>query len=97
MESPRQLGYRVRVNNDYHQTALDLSADAADVPFVRNWRDRYDAPYTLVKPGRVLVLGAGSGNDVQALPGSFVWKPGEGQVLSGFNNESQKCNGAETA
>jgi hypothetical protein len=64
--NPRQLGYRVRVNNDYHQTALDLSPTAADVDFVRNWRDRYDAPYTLIKPGRVLVLGAGSGNDVQA-------------------------------
>ncbi|MDP6944697.1 MAG: methyltransferase domain-containing protein, partial [Myxococcota bacterium] len=66
VENPRALGFRVRVNNDYHQTALDLSPTAPDVPFIRDWRARYDAPYRHVTPGRVLVLGAGSGNDVQA-------------------------------
>ena len=64
--NPRRLGYRIRVNNDYHQTALDLSEDAADVEFVRQWRSRYDIPYKGRDPGRVLVLGAGGGNDVQA-------------------------------
>ena len=66
VDEPRQLGYRIRVNNDYHQTALNLGPNAPDVHFVRDWRARYDAPYKHFKAGRVLVLGAGSGNDVQA-------------------------------
>lgn len=63
---PRPLGYRIRVNNDYHQTTLNLGPDAVDHPFVLNWRARYDAPHVGRSPGRVLVLGAGSGNDVAA-------------------------------
>ncbi len=59
-------GSRVRVNNDYHQMALDLSPKAPDNPFVKQWRALYDAPYAGHEAGRVLIVGAGTGNDVQA-------------------------------
>jgi SAM-dependent methyltransferase len=63
---PRLDGYQVRVNNDYHQTALNLSDERLDGEFVYQWRTRYDAPYREHQPGDVLVVGAGMGNDVQA-------------------------------
>lgn len=67
-----QLGMDVGVNLDYHQTALDLS-DAQLQKYgrvsrvLRNFRAIYDFPYTMhPAPKRVLVLGAGTGNDVAA-------------------------------
>ncbi len=64
------LGYRVRVNNDYHQMALDLKppepGGTAELPFVTQWRKLYDLPYEGHPAGDVLVVGAGTGNDVQA-------------------------------
>jgi SAM-dependent methyltransferase len=59
------------VNHDYHQKAVDLSPD-----FVRRYPDYwpnnealrwYDLPYNMIEnPGDVLVVGAGTGNDVAA-------------------------------
>ena len=63
---PALLGYRTRVNNDYHQTALNLSPKLKGYEFIRQWRVRYDMPYEDHAAGSVLVLGAGGGNDVQA-------------------------------
>ena len=63
--------YFVDVNHDYHQKMLDLSPE-----FVRRYPNAepnrsgvasYDFPYRLVpRPERVLVVGAGTGNDVAA-------------------------------
>src|SRR5208282_226809 len=61
--------FGLMVNNDYHQFALNLSEDwAARDSFLRDWKAIYDFPYQVFdKPaGRVLVLGAGTGNDVAA-------------------------------
>ena len=63
----KPLGYRVRVNNDYHQMALDLAAPATEDAFLSGWRRLYDLPYGGGHgAGDVLVVGAGTGNDVQA-------------------------------
>ncbi len=68
---PRPAAYQVDVNHDYHQKMLDLSPqfmarfpheelNSAGFP-------TYELPYRLVPhPGRVLVVGAGTGNDVAA-------------------------------
>jgi len=67
VESKGDFGYRLRVNNDYHQMALDLSENIEDNDFTRNWRMLYDLPYAGGhEAGRVLIVGAGSGNDVQS-------------------------------
>ncbi|MGC1688275.1 MAG: hypothetical protein WA734_21775 [Candidatus Acidiferrales bacterium] len=67
----RPAAYFVDVNHDYHQKMLDLSND-----FVSRFPDfepnhsafaTYELPYKLMpNPGRVLVVGAGTGNDVAA-------------------------------
>lgn len=63
----RPFGYRVRVNNDYHQMALDLGDSADGDAFRENWRRLYDLPYSGERQaGDVLIVGAGTGNDVQA-------------------------------
>lgn len=61
----------VDVNHDYHQKMLDLSPDfVSRYPNAQpnhNDRSTYELPYQLVPhPGRVLVVGAGTGNDVAA-------------------------------
>jgi hypothetical protein len=61
----------VDVNHDYHQKMLDLSsAFVARFPNAEPNRDglpTYELPYRLVPhPGRVLIVGAGTGNDVAA-------------------------------
>jgi SAM-dependent methyltransferase len=64
-------GYVLTVNNDYHQMMLDLRRPEQH-PFVAGWRAFYDAPYASYEgmeslpPGRILVIGAGTGNDVAA-------------------------------
>jgi SAM-dependent methyltransferase len=65
----RPLGYTLTVNNDYHQMLLDLHGGLRDDGFNRAWRALYDAPYrdtSRLPPGPVLVVGAGTGNDVSA-------------------------------
>ena len=67
---PQPVGYALTVNNDYHQMLLNLTRTSADEhPFFTNWRRSYDAPYTTQRdlpPGPILVVGAGTGNDVAA-------------------------------
>jgi SAM-dependent methyltransferase len=61
-------GYSLTVNHDYHQRALNL-----DPAFVESHPETltpaylsYELPYRFVQPRRVLVVGAGTGNDVAA-------------------------------
>lgn len=60
------LGYDIKVNRDSHQQALDLSGRYNDVPIARSRKTLYDLPYRFVDAQRVLVIGAGTGNDVAA-------------------------------
>lgn len=61
-----QVGHNVSVNKDSHQQALDLSDAHIDDPSVASHRRLYEIPYTFAKPRKVLVIGAGTGNDVAA-------------------------------
>jgi SAM-dependent methyltransferase len=59
--------WELKVNNDYHQLLLDLSDEGvAESPALAGWRRLYDAPYAATHPRRVLIVGAGTGNDVAA-------------------------------
>jgi SAM-dependent methyltransferase len=58
------VGHNLNVNHDYHQRMLDLSDGSLETPFTAKARPYYNLPYRFVKPERVLVVGAGSGNDV---------------------------------
>lgn len=63
-----RFGYAVTVNHDFYQMMLDLRAPDENA-FLRAARDTYDAPYrdaATLPPGPILVVGAGSGNDVNA-------------------------------
>jgi SAM-dependent methyltransferase len=64
------VGVRLTVNDDSHQLILDLSPDTVTTsPPARAWQDSYGVPYRVRKlaaPCRILVLGAGTGNDVAA-------------------------------
>ncbi|KAB2969247.1 MAG: methyltransferase domain-containing protein [Thermoanaerobaculia bacterium] len=77
LESPRgdvPLGLELRVNHDYHQRALDLSPALleshpwlAGDEWLATARLAYDLPHRVVPSARrVLVVGAGTGNDVAA-------------------------------
>jgi len=64
--SPMPHGYEITVNHDQHQYALDLSSKSIErVPYLQGARIGYDLPY-LIAPAHdeVLVVGAGTGNDV---------------------------------
>ena len=69
---PRPPAYLIDVNHDYHQKILDLSADfmAHNFPSAELNREglpAYSLPYRFAPhPARVLVVGAGTGNDVAA-------------------------------
>ncbi|MFC2141091.1 hypothetical protein ACFLQP_02215 [Acidobacteriota bacterium] len=70
-ESPG-IAYGLSVNDDYHQMIFNLDANdpkLSKYPALSKWRQTYDFPYSLVrveKPCSILVLGAGTGNDVAA-------------------------------
>jgi hypothetical protein len=69
---PRPPAYLVDVNHDYHQKILDLSPEfmARNFPGAELNREglaAYTLPYRFVPhPARILVVGAGTGNDVAA-------------------------------
>jgi spermidine synthase len=75
-ELPRPQGWQrpfeiiVTVNHDYHQAMVDLSPEfMSRFPSaeLNQTALNYDLPYKLAShPGRVLVVGAGTGNDVAA-------------------------------
>jgi SAM-dependent methyltransferase len=58
------IGYNLNVNHDYHQRMLNLEEGAAENSYTRKARPYYNLPYRFVRPRKVLVVGAGSGNDV---------------------------------
>ena len=67
----RVSAYVLSVNHDYHQKALDLSPDfLSKYPDAEPNHDafaNYELPYSLVpNPASVLIVGAGTGNDVAA-------------------------------
>ena len=64
-----KAGYTLEVNNDYHQMILDLHKRDQEPAFFKAWRALYDRPYAeseTLPPGPILVVGAGTGNDVSA-------------------------------
>ena len=64
---PESRGFTVRVNDDSYQVPIDLSNGALEAePALGPLRLQYDLPFLGRPPGRVLVLGAGTGNDVAA-------------------------------
>ncbi len=62
----QQVGYNISVNKDSHQQALDLSERHNSEWLMAGRQRLYNLPYTLSKPKKVLVVGAGTGNDVAA-------------------------------
>jgi SAM-dependent methyltransferase len=60
------IGYDVAVNKDSHQQALDLSGETLTGDYIESRRRLYDLPYRMTDVHRVLVVGAGTGNDVAA-------------------------------
>jgi SAM-dependent methyltransferase len=72
VEFGETLGHVLKVNNDFHQMMLDLRPRKSEHAFLSDWRSFYDAPYAAydalspLPAGDVLVVGAGSGNDVAA-------------------------------
>ena len=60
-------GQKLTVNHDYHQTALNLGDGyVRNHPALESPRLAYDLPYRFAEPRRVLIVGAGMGNDVAA-------------------------------
>jgi SAM-dependent methyltransferase len=60
-------GQKLTVNHDYHQNALNLGeAFVRAHPALDTARLAYELPYRFAEPRRVLVVGAGMGNDVAA-------------------------------
>ena len=50
-------GFKVFVNRFFHQSAIDFDSN-------KNAAAKYGIPYLLARPEKVLILGAGTGNDV---------------------------------
>ena len=68
-KADRPIGYILTVNNDYHQMIVDLALGRDEHPFFTSWRWLYDYPYRNGKEGPegpILIVGAGTGNDVSA-------------------------------
>jgi hypothetical protein len=70
----RSGGFRVEVNNQFLLTGLDLRPQAQPSPRlsaelqadIESLKSYYEFPFSLRTPGRVLILGAGAGNDIAA-------------------------------
>ena len=62
----RTIGSNITVNKDSHQQALDLSQQPATDPYIAGRARLYDLPYAFATPERVLIVGAGTGNDAAA-------------------------------
>jgi hypothetical protein len=61
------VGVNLEVNNDYYQRMLNLRPEVARrFPKLREAASYYNRPYRFCRPKSVLIVGAGSGNDVAA-------------------------------
>jgi hypothetical protein len=61
-----ERGYRLDVDHDFYQDLLNLGPSGNALAF-QSQRRYYDFPYAILPPcGRVLIIGAGTGNDVAA-------------------------------
>ncbi|OGO07312.1 MAG: hypothetical protein A2Y61_08260 [Chloroflexi bacterium RBG_13_60_13] len=69
---PVRVGYTLKVQQVFHLVALDLSESFlagldGEIPMMEGAALTYNLPYRVARdPGRVLVVGAGMGNDVAA-------------------------------
>lgn len=63
-EAKRPMGYEISVNKTQHQFAFDFSNKGPSWDIIENFRNIYELPYKFYKPDDVLVVGAGSGNEV---------------------------------
>ncbi len=66
---PKSSVYQVLVNNDFHQLIVNLKPRPVEHDFFRSLREMYDLPYKdndQIPEGPVLIVGAGTGNDVSA-------------------------------
>lgn len=62
----QERSYRLDVDHDFYQDVLNLGPSAPR-PSLQSARRYYDFPYAVLPPcGRVLIVGAGTGNDVAA-------------------------------
>lgn len=59
----RNQGFHIYVDGLRIQDALKFSPELLKTP-LRNWWPYYQLPYHLTQPAKVLILGAGTGNDV---------------------------------
>jgi len=62
----QKVGSSIAVNKDALQFPLDLSGRFQRIPRIAAEEQQYNLPYRFIRPRRVLVLGAGTGNDVAA-------------------------------
>lgn len=58
----RDLGFKIRVNGQRIQDALNFGPDL-ERTVLAPWKDYYELPFRIFHPRRVLILGAGSGNE----------------------------------
>jgi len=59
--------FYISINNTHLQFAFNLNDERVmTAPYLKHYKAIYEFPYTLFQPKNVLVLGAGSGNDVSA-------------------------------
>jgi SAM-dependent methyltransferase len=58
------VGHNLNVNHDYHQRMMNLSEGSLETRYTTQARPYYNLIYRFVRPDSVLVVGAGSGNDV---------------------------------
>ncbi|HEX2860603.1 MAG TPA: class I SAM-dependent methyltransferase [Lacunisphaera sp.] len=78
-----QLGIELQVNRDFHQYMYDLSDTRLDTPgpvtgTLTELRRLYDLPFTInARRESALIVGAGTGNDVQA-----AWRHGYREITS---------------
>lgn len=57
------IGFVLKVDGERHQDSLDFGAPAYESSWYNWWSDFYSTPYRFAQPKKVLILGAGSGND----------------------------------
>ncbi|MDP2941839.1 MAG: hypothetical protein Q8N85_06295 [Candidatus Omnitrophota bacterium] len=59
--------FYISINNTHLQFAFNLSDERVmAAPHLKHYKEIYEFPYAFFQPKKVLVLGAGSGNDVSA-------------------------------